>query len=181
MKSVTGMLYLFRVISDEEKEFFRDILISGSDSFLDFHRILQENLGYDPNQLASFFITTKDWEKVREITLIDMQMDSESQPDIMENTLVEDLIDEEHQRLLYVFDFFAERAFFIELMETFEKDSNKLTPLVIAEQGKPPAQLIFLASSDSDGHVDEFDFIDPNDDNDEFIDDFPDTDNLEDF
>jgi len=175
------MLYLFRVISDEEKEFFRDILIAGSDSFLDFHRILQENLGYDPNQLASFFITTKDWEKVREITLIDMQMDSENQADIMEDTLVGELVSEEHQRLLYVFDFFSERVFFIELLETFEKESKKPTPLVTDENGNPPAQLIFISGNNSDGPADEFDFIDPNDDNEDYMDDFPDTDNLDDF
>ena len=66
------MIYLFRIISDEDQDFFRDLVIDGSDTFLDFHRALQENLGYDPSQLASFFITNEMWEKQQEITLIDM-------------------------------------------------------------------------------------------------------------
>ena len=69
------MILLFRIISDEDQEFYRDLVIDGSDTFLDFHHVLQENLGYDPTHLASFFITNEDWEKEQEITLIDMMQE----------------------------------------------------------------------------------------------------------
>ena len=63
------MIYLFRIISDEDQEFYRDLVIDGTDTFLDFHHALQEDLGFDPSQLASFFITNEMWEKQQEITL----------------------------------------------------------------------------------------------------------------
>jgi hypothetical protein len=66
------MILLFRIISDEDQEFFRDLVADGSDTFLELHHALQKNLEYDPSQLASFFITSMNWEKQKEITLIDM-------------------------------------------------------------------------------------------------------------
>ena len=51
------MIYLFRIISDENPDFYRDLVAEGSDTFLDFHNTLQKELGYDATQLASFFIT----------------------------------------------------------------------------------------------------------------------------
>ncbi len=73
------MIFLFRIISDEDQDFYRDLVIDGSDTFLDFHQVLQENLGYDPTQLASFFITNQHWEKEHEITLIDMMQDPDAE------------------------------------------------------------------------------------------------------
>jgi hypothetical protein len=69
------MIYLFRIISDETQEFYRDLVIDGTDTFFDFHKVLQEDLKYDPTLLASFIITNDKWEKQQEITLIDMMQD----------------------------------------------------------------------------------------------------------
>ena len=143
------MLYLFKIISDEEKDFYRDVLVDEKNTFLELHNLLQKNLGYDPSQLASFFVTNEDWEKMHEITLMDMQMENNEQAETMENTTIGKYISDLNRRLLYVFDFFSERAFFIELMESFEKKSQKPTPFITSEQGKPPAQLLFLMNDSS--------------------------------
>ena len=111
------MILLFRIISDEDQEFFRDLVIDGSDTFLDFHKTLQENLGYDPSQLASFFITTEMWEKQQEITLIDMMQEPGLETLTMGEVTLGEYISEVNQRMIYVFDFFSERAFFMELYE----------------------------------------------------------------
>ncbi|MBN1133308.1 MAG: hypothetical protein JXR52_02880 [Bacteroidales bacterium] len=121
-----------------------DILIDESDTFLDFHTVLQKNLNYDPTQLASFFITNENWEKLREITLIDMQEEDDQLSETMENALLGNNIYEKNQRLLYIFDFFSERAFFIELMNTFDRKSLNPTPLVTSLSGTPPPQLQFM-------------------------------------
>lgn len=173
------MLYLFRIISDEDQDFYRDLLIDSSDTFLNFHNVLQENLNYDASQLASFFITNEAWEKTNEITLIDMQIDSLIPIETMEQTMIGDYTVDKNQRMLYVFDFFSERAFFIELMETFDKKSQVPTPFISAENGAPPTQLAFSledndftgALGDSDDEdSDDIDFIPLNGD-------YPDPDN----
>jgi hypothetical protein len=73
---------------------------------LDLHEILQKDLGYDPSQLASFFITNQQWEKQQEITLIDMMPDPGLSTSTMDQTTLGEHLHELNQRMIYVFDFF---------------------------------------------------------------------------
>lgn len=135
------MIYLFRIISDENPDFFRDLVADSSDTFLEFHQTLQKELGYDPTQLASFFITNHQWEKQQEITLIDMMPDAGVSTFTMDQVCLGEHISDLNQRLIYVFDFFSNRAFFIELIETAEETSSKNTPFIGHSKGEPPPQL----------------------------------------
>lgn len=177
------MIYKFRIISDEVKDFARELLIGSKFTFLDFHHCLQENLNYDPKQLASFFITNDAWEKSMQITLLDM-MDEESDNCItMEKGVLEEYMKGVGQRLLYVYDFFTERSFFIELTEILDISDAKGDPKIIFSHGEPPIQIElglgsinftdeafsdeFADDSFEDDMTDEFDFLD----SDEFQDD----------
>ena len=152
------MIYLFRIISNEDQEFYRDLVIGGSDTFLDFHHTLQANLRYDPSQLASFFITNEMWEKQQEITLIDMMQDPELPAITMDQATMDEYITEATQRMIYLFDFFSERAFFIELLEKSDETSTKDTPFIGHAKGEAPAQLsIDLLMDDSEPDPHEFD------------------------
>jgi hypothetical protein len=117
------------------------VVAEGSDTFLELHKTLQENLGYDANQLASFFITNEMWDKQKEITLIDMMQDPNLGTTTMDQVTLEEFLTEINQRMIYVFDFFAERAFFLELIETTDQTSPKDTPFVAQGAGDPPPQL----------------------------------------
>jgi hypothetical protein len=76
--------------------------------------------------MTSFFICDDDWEKDQEITLEDMGSSSEEDSYIMRETRLSDLVEDEKQKLLYVFDPLAERVFFIELSEIITgKDLDK--------------------------------------------------------
>jgi hypothetical protein len=135
------MIFLFRIISDENPDFYRDLVAEGSDTFLDFHNALQKDLDYDPTQLASFFITNKHWEKEQEITLIDMMQESGLNSQTMEKVTLEEHIRDLNQRMIYLFDFFSDRAFFIELIEMSDEISPRETPFIGHRQGDPPPQL----------------------------------------
>jgi hypothetical protein len=159
------MIYLFRIISDENQDFYRDLVIDGTDTFLDFHQVLQQNLGYDPSQLASFFITNEQWEKQQEITLIDMMQDPSQNAITMENATLDEYIVDDSQRMIYVFDFFSERAFFIELLEKSDQVSPKDTPFIGHEKGDPPQQLaVDLLMEDPHLSMEDPDNEDPSDD-----------------
>jgi hypothetical protein len=145
------MILLFRIISDENQEFFRDLVIDGSDTFLDFHNCLQEDLGYDPSQLASFFITNEMWGKKQEITLIDMMEESGGKAVTMGEVTLDEYMTEENQRMVYVFDFFSERAFFIELIEKSDQTSPRETPFIANARGDPPVQLALDLLMDESG------------------------------
>jgi hypothetical protein len=150
------MIYLFRIISDEDQEFYRDLVIDGSDTFLDFHRVLQQDLRYDPSLLASFFITNENWEKKQEITLIDMMDDPEVPAVTMEQVTLDEYVTEEAQRMIYVFDFFSERAFFIELLEQSDLVSPRETPFIGDARGEPPPQTALDQLLDTSGNTDEW-------------------------
>ena len=154
------MILLFRIISDEDQEFYRDLVIDSSDTFLDFHKVLQENLAYDATQLASFFITTENWEKQQEITLIDMMQEPGVETLTMAKVSLEEYMDSVNQRMIYVFDFFSERSFFMELIETSDQHSSKKTPFIAQAKGDPPQQLaldLLMDDEPEESDIDPFD------------------------
>jgi hypothetical protein len=155
------MIFLFRIISDENPDFFRDLVAEGSDTFLEFHNVLQKDLGYDPTQLASFFITNNQWEKEQEITLIDMMQEPGLSSKTMDQVTLEEYLREINQRMIYLFDFFSDRAFFIELIEMSDEISPRETPFIGHRQGDPPPQLALddLLMDDSP-EAEEFDPLD---------------------
>jgi len=154
------MIFLFRIISDENPDFFRDLVAGGSDSFLDFHNTLQKELDYDPTQLASFFICNAKWEKEQEITLIDMMQEPGVTTYTMDQVTLEEHIRELNQRMLYQFDFFSDRAFFIELIEMEDEISPRHTPFIGHRQGDPPPQLAMDLLMDDPPELEDTDPLD---------------------
>ena len=116
-KTVTTMIYRFTIISDEVDDFVREIQIDPEATFYDFHEAILKSVGYTNDQMTSFFICDDDWEKEKEITLEEMDNNPEMDSWIMKETRLNELIEDEKQKLLYVFDYMTERCFFIELSE----------------------------------------------------------------
>src|SRR5574344_2179867 len=108
------MVYKFLLLSDEVDNFQREIEIASDATFMQFHNVILESVGYDKNQITSFFICSENWEKQQEITLIEMDSSSETDTYLMEDTQLDEFIEDAGQRLLYVYDNMTERSFFIE-------------------------------------------------------------------
>ena len=136
------MVYKFRIISDEVDDFLREIKIDSDASFYDLHEAILKCTGYKDDQMTSFFICDDDWEKEIEITLEDMGAgSSEEDTFVMKDTRLSELLEDEKQKLLYVFDPLAERVFFIELSEIITgKDLQHAT--CSRKEGNPPQQVI---------------------------------------
>ena len=116
------MLYKFRIVSDEVENFKLEILIDSDDTFMRLRNAILDAVGYDRNQLDSFFICEDDvW--------------------LMEDTLLSDLIEDEGQKLTFMFDYVTGRQFYMEMKEII---TNKILhdPLCQRKEGKAPAQLI---------------------------------------
>ena len=135
------MIYRFLLLSDEVDNFKREIQIDSQATFFDFHKEILKCTGYDSNQLYSFFLCGDDWSKLTEVTLIEMDTSSEEDSYIMDSTLLEDLIEDEHQKLLYIFDPLNERVFFIELREIITGKSIK-DPVCSKSTGNAPKQFV---------------------------------------
>lgn len=135
------MLFRFLILSDEVDDFKREIKIDSEATFLDLHNAILDSVDYTKDQMCSFFICDDDWSKKTEITLVEMDTSSEVDNYIMEDTTLEELLEDEHQKLLYVFDYMTERAFFMELREIVPgKDIDQ--PICSKSIGIPPTQIV---------------------------------------
>lgn len=155
------MIYKFRMISGDEEAFLREYEIPDNHTFLSFHNFIQKDLGYDTAQLASFFLTDEQWNKGMELTLIDMENDAGPAAIPMESVTLADLLKEKKERLLYVFDIFSDRCFFMELSDIAEPSTSMKYPVCITSIGTPPQQLKLedISVDDLLGEDDVFDEI----------------------
>lgn len=111
------MVFRFLMLSDEMEDFKREIQIDADATFLDLHKAILSSVNYKEGEMSSFFICSDNWEKEREITLTEMDTSSEEDSYVMEDSVLNDFLEDEKQKLMYVFDYMTERSFFIELRE----------------------------------------------------------------
>lgn len=135
------MIFRFLILSDEVDDFRREIQIDADATFYDLHKAIISSVNYQDGEMSSFFLCSDDWEKEKEITLTEMDTSSDEDSYIMEDSILNDFLEDEKQKLMYVFDYMTERAFFMELREIITgKDLNE--PVVSKSQGEPPVQFI---------------------------------------
>ncbi len=137
------MVYKFVVLSDEDESFVREFEFLDSQTLMDFHNLIQEELEFDKSQMASFYLATDNWEKEEEFTLFDMGTGSST----MESAVFEDIIFRKNQKLLYVFDFFNDRALYIEYTSEAKEIEDREYPVCTNSKGVPPKQVVFGSSS----------------------------------
>ncbi|MFI3264971.1 MAG: hypothetical protein SNG38_07270 [Rikenellaceae bacterium] len=129
------IVYKFRMLSDENDHFVRDYQVPATLTLLEFHNFIIETLEYEPC-ITSFFTADAQWEKTGEFTAVDMGFEQEegdesiSAPRPMEGVALCEILHYMHDRLIYNFDIFASRAYYLELIEANEVDDadSKLYP-----------------------------------------------------
>ena len=65
----------------------------------------------------------------------------------METAVLEEIIFRKNQQLLYVFDFFNERALFVEYTGETKEIDDREYPVCTNSKGIPPKQVVFGSSS----------------------------------
>lgn len=138
------MIYTFRMVSDEADDFRRELQIDADDTFLSLRNVICSCVGYDRDQMSSFMLCDKDWQPEREITLEDMGSDSDEDVYLMEDSVLSDFLEDEGDRLKFVFDYMTDRCFFLELKRT-EPGKSLHEPLCTVSRGKAPAQYVDMA------------------------------------
>ncbi len=135
------------MISGDNKAFLRDYEIDSNQTFLEFYKLIQNNLNYDLSQLTSFFLADEKWNKGLELTLIDMDNDGGPAAIPMDSVRIKDTLKQRKERLLYVYDIFNDNLLFIELLDIYTPDCAVKYPICSASIGEPPLQTDPLASS----------------------------------
>ena len=166
------MVLYIRLLSHDAEDFVMELAVDSSVTFMTLHLFIQKVLNYDTLNMASFVITDNDWERLKEVSMMKMNEDDEDVV-LMEDTRLGDLLKYKKQRLMYVFDFFSERAFFMEVFDI--KEGELKEPKLLKKEGKVPDQISIddsvtgigdIATNDpfehehdpyDDGYGDEFD------------------------
>ncbi len=135
------MIFKFLMLSDEVENFKREIQIDSDATFLDLYKVIIECTGYSDQEMASFFICDNKWRKLTEITLMEMDTDSDEDSFIMSECILNDYLEDEKQKLMFVFDYLTERALYIELSEIIPGKSLK-KPACTVSEGEAPQQIM---------------------------------------
>ncbi len=112
------------MLSDENDNFVRDLEVPATFTLLELHDFIIESLEYEPC-ITSFYTADDKWERLVEFTTVDMGFEAEEgapAPLPMAQAPLCEILHYMHDRLIYNFDLFASRAFFLELVEA--KDVN---------------------------------------------------------
>lgn len=133
------MVFRFRMLSDENDNFVRDYEVTYDTSLLEFHNFILRSLEYE-ECLASFFTADERWEKLREFTLMEMGNEGEEVPPLMEQVTLGQIIHNKRDRLIYLFDMFGDRAYYLELTGTYEADPDAMYPREIYARAEVPDQ-----------------------------------------
>ena len=74
----------------------REIKIDAGATFFDLHQAIVDTCGYDSSEMASFTICENGWEKAQEITLFDMDTQSDQDSYVMDSTKLNELLIDEN-------------------------------------------------------------------------------------
>lgn len=174
------MLYTFRILIDYEKDVFRDVICRQDQSFMDLNKAIIEAFSFKGDQMTSFYMSNENWDKGEEIVQFDMGFEDEVK--IMETTLLKDMVKEDDQKILFIYDFLKLWIFYIELISVSEEKKGDYPQITnrlgispkedektedfempqdhIGEDSELDPELRDLLSGNED---DETDYIDPND------------------
>ena len=156
------MIYKIRVVLDVKEDVIRTIAIDSKSTLEELHNTITNVFGFSGQQMASFYRTDEDWNQGEEIPLINM--DDSPGALSMATTSIEQNIEDEGEKLIYVYDFLEMWTFFVEIVEVSESSEDKLPKLVltIGEVPEKAPEKEFTAekepgSEDPYGLDDEFD------------------------
>lgn len=160
------MIYRFRIILDTDEDVFRDIEIKASATLEDFHNVIIQSFGFDGQEMASFYTSNDLWEEGEEISLFDVGDDDE-RVRLMGETFLDEVVNRQNTRLLYVYDFLNMWTFMVELADIADPEEGQMYPNLMFAHGQIPDEAPekeFLSEEiDPDDDFDEEFDLDPED------------------
>lgn len=141
------MIYRFKFVSDEVSNFAREIEIDSEATFLILRNAILDSVGYEKDNMDSFLLCDDRWEGHEEVTITDMGTASDEDIWIMDETPVSELVEEEGQKLRFIFDMLGDRSFYMELAEIIP-GKNLSDPVCTIKKGNAPKQALSVDEID---------------------------------
>ncbi len=134
-------IYRFRITFEDNDDVSRDIEIRPTQTFDDLHIAIQESIGFDASQPASFFMSDVNWKKGREITSRTLNEEETNRISVLSKSRLCDIIIDPHQKLLYHFDPNNLWSFYVELIKILPKEEMvAVYPRCVREINEAPKQ-----------------------------------------
>ena len=135
------MVYRIKYICEEVDGFVREVKIDSEATFLDLNKIILKSCNYPDDQMTSFYLCNDEWERGEQITREDMGSGSSDEDFyVMEKTPLSELIEDEEQRLEFVFDPFSDRCFYLDVKEVIPGEHLSEAD-IIRSMGEAPLQI----------------------------------------
>lgn len=131
------MVYRFKVTFEDNEDVYREIEIKSTQTFEDFHNIIMQSIGFDNMHDASFFISDDYWRKGEEIRLKSAEGLRQ-----MSKCKMALLIDDPHQKFVYIYDPKSNWTFLVELLKIVPDDAKASYPKIAKTIGEAPKQHI---------------------------------------
>lgn len=160
-------VYRFRVTLEDNEEVYREIDIKSTQTYEDFNNAILESINFDKTHNASFYISDAMWRKGEEIVLRQpenndaKQRNNEVAKRLMSKCKMALLIDDPHQRFVFIYDHKAHWTFTVELIKILADDDKKNYPLCTKTVGEAPKQ--YVKTNVVPVAIDEDDFDDDED------------------
>ncbi|MCX6296483.1 MAG: hypothetical protein NTX97_10530 [Bacteroidetes bacterium] len=170
-------VYRFRVTFEDNEEIFREIDIKSAQNFEDFHNIIIQSIGFDNLHDASFFISDDYWRKGEEIGLrpiSEEEAEKRKRKELpfkkqMNKCKMASLIDDPHQKFVYVYDPKSNWTFLVELVKILLDDPKGSFPKCFKTIGEAPKQHKTNTVAPSIDDEDDFDEDEPHIDDDAYV------------
>jgi hypothetical protein len=129
------MIYRFKITFEDNEDVYREIEIKSTQTFEDFHNTIIQSIGFDNQHNASFFISDDYWRKGEEIRLKPAEGLRQ-----MGKCKMALLIDDPHQKFVYIYDPKVQWTFMVELLKIVPDDAKATYPKIAKTAGESPKQ-----------------------------------------
>jgi hypothetical protein len=131
----------FRIYWEEDDQTYRDIEISGNQTFMDLHKAIVTAFEFDGKHAASFYESNEKWIYGRELNS-EVLVNKKDAPALsMIKTPVSALISLPDQKFIYVYDPSKKWTFMVELIGVMKEETpRRVYPFLLRKEGIAPAQ-----------------------------------------
>jgi len=134
------MTFRITIFSQEVEDFVMEAIIDAEAKFAELHNLILSTCNYQDTNNHGFLICDEEWcvkEHIRQTNTKDI--DSEEDINLMQNCALRDFLEEEGQRIAYIFDPEGKRFFLMEISEMLFGQPEK-RGRISRMHGVPPTQ-----------------------------------------
>ncbi|WP_075343633.1 IS1096 element passenger TnpR family protein [Tenacibaculum agarivorans] len=149
-------MYKIRVILDVEEDVIRTLVFDENNTLEKLHFDIANAFGFDGKEMASFYTSDNGWNQGDEIPLFNMA-------DVgyglsMQTCILNEVLPNQNDKLIYVYDFLAMWTFYVEVIEkSEEKIAETKTILSVGEVPSEAPNKVFESDDISNDFDSDFD------------------------